>query len=105
MENSKFKNDEQLKEMAEVLASHWMTKVEIKELFNFQNIRHVRRRVEEIANVLPVISSSSRPGYKIANETDTTEEIKRADRELELKIKALQARRKPLQRELKRRGA
>lgn len=101
----KFKDNNQLKEMAEILARRWMTKKEIMTMFNFNDERPARRSVEKIARELPVISTSTKAGYKVATQEDTTEILKLADKELELKIKALQARRKPLKRELKRRGA
>ena len=99
----KFKNNEQLREMAEILSRHWMTKPEILKLFNLKTERAVRRNVELIANKVPVISTSTIAGYKVATEEDSTALIELADKELELKIKALQARRRPLIRELKRR--
>lgn len=99
----KFQNNQQLREMAEILASHWMTKPEIIRLFNFKTEREARRNIEKIANHYPVISTSTRAGYKVATNDDCTEMLKLADKELELKIKALQARREPLRAEIRRR--
>lgn len=97
----KFENNEQLKEMAEALARHWMAKPEIQAMFSLKNERVARAKVETIANELPVLSMSSRRGYKVATREDSTADLKMADRELELKINALQRRRKPLKKELK----
>lgn len=97
----KFENNKQLREMSEVLAKFWMTKPEIQAMFKIKDERVARAKVEAIANELPVLSMSTRKGYKVATREDSTQELRLADRELELKIKALQRRRKPLQKELR----
>lgn len=104
-QGTKFKDDCQLREMAEMLASYWLKKEDICKMFNIENTRTAREKISIIANELPVISSSKREGYKVATETDNIELLKRADRELESRIKALQKRRKPLKKEIAKRSA
>lgn len=100
----KFENDAQLREMAEALANVWMSKQQIRDMFKLSSSRTARLKVALIAEEMPVLSMSTKRGYKVCTDTDLTDDIKRADAELRLKIEALQRRRKPLQRELKRRA-
>lgn len=100
----KFENNEQLKEMAEALANIWMSKQQIRDMFKLNNLRTARLKVALIAEEVPVLSMSTKRGYKVCTDDDLTDDIKRTDEELRLKIEALQRRRKPLQRELRRRA-
>ena len=100
----KFKNNEELREMAAALANIWLTKQQVKNMFNVSNLRTVREKIAVIAEEVPVLSMSTRRGYKVCTEADSEEDLKRADKELELKIAALKRRRKPLQREIRRRA-
>ncbi len=100
----KFKNNDQLREMAEALANIWLTKQQVKNMFNITNLRSVREKIAIIAEEVPVLSMSTRRGYKVCTAADSDEDLRRADKELALKIEALKRRRKPLQRELKKRS-
>ncbi len=99
----KFKNDTQLKQMAEMLADYWLTKAEIRKIFDLKNERQARYKVAEIASELPVISSSKRPGYKVATFEDETYLLERANNEIESRIRELRKRQKPLKKEIQRR--
>lgn len=99
----KFKDDVQLRQMAEMLADYWLKKEEICRMFQLKNTRQARLKVSEIADQLPVISSSQREGYKVATDEDDISLLERANNELESRIKALKKRQQPLKKEIARR--
>lgn len=99
----KFQNDVQLREMASMLADYWLTKKDICKMFDLKNERCARAKVSEIAQELPVISSSHREGYKIATDKDDLDLLIRADNEIKSRIIELEKRRIPLQEAIQKR--